>query len=140
MKDIAQQMTVQLHHGERNASHSATSSYVISTADLEVTKTSAVVYDPTNGITNPKRIPGAIIRYDITVANTGPEIAEDVIITDTIDGNVSYATSPAPAVACDSGAGVSFTCSESGGTVTSSAFDVPATTGTATMTFYVTIQ
>jgi len=128
--------------GERNASHSATSSYVISTADLEVTKTSAVVYDPINLTSNPKRIPGAVIRYDITVENTGPAIAEGVVISDVIDTtNVQYETTIAPAAACTStGTGVAFTCSESGGTVTSSAFDIPATTGTATMTFFVEIQ
>ncbi|WP_299873763.1 hypothetical protein [uncultured Cocleimonas sp.] len=127
--------------GARNASHSDTSGYVISTAALNVTKTSAVVYDPINGTTNPKRIPGAVIRYDITVANTGPADATDVVITDTIDGAVLYETAQAPAAACSSTAGVSFNCSESTtGTVTSDPFTVPATTGTATMTFFVEIQ
>lgn len=128
--------------GERNASHSAVSSYVISTAAVKVTKTSTVVSDPTNGTTNPKRIPGAIIRYDITVDNTGAEPADSVVITDTLDtAKVEYVTSPAPAVACaSSGSGVTFTCSESGGTVTSAAFSVPATSGTATMSFYVKIK
>ncbi len=126
--------------GERNASHSATSSYVISTAALEVTKTSTVVYDPSNLTTNPKRIPGAVIRYDITVENTGPSDATDVVISDVLDSNVAYETAIGPAAACSS-SGVAFTCSEApAGTVTSSAFTIPATTGTATMTFFVEIQ
>lgn len=38
---------------------------------LNVAKTSAVISDPIDGTTNPKRIPGAIIRYSVTLTNTG---------------------------------------------------------------------
>jgi uncharacterized repeat protein (TIGR01451 family) len=34
-------------------------------------KSSQVISDPYNGATNPKRIPGAAVRYDVTVTNTG---------------------------------------------------------------------
>ena len=53
----------------RNGSHSATNTYTINTADLIVTKTSAVISDPFNLTSNPKRIPGATIEYTITVSN-----------------------------------------------------------------------
>jgi hypothetical protein len=35
-------------------------------------KSSTAVSDPYNGTTNPKRIPGGAVRYDVTVTNTGP--------------------------------------------------------------------
>jgi hypothetical protein len=34
-------------------------------------KSSTVLSDPHNGSTNPKRIPGAVIRYEVAVTNTG---------------------------------------------------------------------
>lgn len=40
-------------------------------ADLVMTKISTVISDPINGVTNPKLIPGAIVRYLITVTNQG---------------------------------------------------------------------
>lgn len=39
---------------------------------LLVTKVSEVLSDPINGASNPKRIPLSVIRYTITVANSGP--------------------------------------------------------------------
>ncbi len=35
-------------------------------------KSSQAVSDPYNGTTNPKRIPGGAVRYDVAVSNTGP--------------------------------------------------------------------
>ncbi len=43
----------------------------VTTAVLEVEKTSTLISDPT-GLPDPKRIPGAIIEYAITVTNIGP--------------------------------------------------------------------
>jgi hypothetical protein len=40
-------------------------------ADLVMTKVSTILSDPVNGTTNPKLIPGAIVRYLITVTNQG---------------------------------------------------------------------
>ena len=34
-------------------------------------KSSQVLSDPYNGTTNPKRIPGSAVRYDVTITNTG---------------------------------------------------------------------
>lgn len=39
---------------------------------LRVRKVSEVLSDPLNGTSNPRRIPGAIVRYSVTVTNTGP--------------------------------------------------------------------
>jgi len=40
-------------------------------AALVMTKVSSVISDPINGATNPKMIPGAIVRYLITITNQG---------------------------------------------------------------------
>lgn len=57
---------------------------------LNVSKTSTVVSDPVNGTTNPKAIPGALIRYCVTVANSGTVAASTVIATDTLPADVTY--------------------------------------------------
>ena len=55
--------------------------------DMHITKSSIVISDPVNDTTNPKRIPGAVIRYCFTVDNTGEGDADDVKIKDTLSGN-----------------------------------------------------
>jgi uncharacterized repeat protein (TIGR01451 family) len=53
---------------------------------LTILKTSTVLSDPVNNTTNPKRIPQAIVRYDITTTNSGPGVvdANTLVITDPI--------------------------------------------------------
>jgi subtilisin-like proprotein convertase family protein len=53
-------------------------------ADLSVTKVSTLISDPVNGTTNPKAIPGALVEYLITVANTGTSATDpnSVVIRD----------------------------------------------------------
>ncbi len=53
-------------------------------ADLTVSKISSVISDPTNGTTNPKAIPGAIVEYLITIANNGtdPTDPDSVVVWD----------------------------------------------------------
>jgi hypothetical protein len=60
-------------------------------ATVSVSKASSVISDPINGVTNPKRIPGAIVRYFITVSNTGLGAvdASTLVITDPLPANVS---------------------------------------------------
>ncbi len=65
--------------------------YVVDAANLSVTKTSVVISDPFNGTTDPKAIPGALMEYAITVNNTGGVAADNVRITDVLDGNVTLA-------------------------------------------------
>jgi uncharacterized repeat protein (TIGR01451 family) len=54
---------------------------------MSITKTSIVTDDPVNGGTNPKRIPGATIRYCFSVINDGNGTAENPEIKDTLTGN-----------------------------------------------------
>lgn len=53
----------------KNGQHSDTSSYIVGAAILTVAKTSVTLWDPVNANTNPKSIPGAYVRYTITVGN-----------------------------------------------------------------------
>ncbi len=55
---------------------------------LTVLKTSTVLSDPANGGTNPKRIPGSVVYYAVTVANSG---------VGTVDGSTLAVTDPIPA-------------------------------------------
>jgi len=105
----------------RNAKHSATNTYTVDTADLSVSKTSAVTSDPQNGTTDPKRIPGATIEYTITVSNAAAAAtATGIIISDILPGDLTYSSCSV------SGSGIA-SCSVSGGdTVSSAAFDLVA--------------
>jgi uncharacterized repeat protein (TIGR01451 family) len=55
---------------------------------LTILKTSTVISDPINVTTNPKRIPRAVVRYDIVASNSGPG---------TVDSNTLVLTDPIPA-------------------------------------------
>jgi hypothetical protein len=55
--------------------------------NMTIAKTSIVLSDPVNGGSNPKRIPGATIRYCFSVINDGDGTAEDPEIKDTLTGN-----------------------------------------------------
>ena len=55
--------------------------------DMHITKTSIVISDPVNITSNPKRIPGAIVRYCFTVDNTGGGDADNATIHDSLTGN-----------------------------------------------------
>jgi uncharacterized repeat protein (TIGR01451 family) len=56
------------------------------TKPLTLVKSSKVVSDPVNGTINPKAIPGAVIEYEIIVANPAPNPidAGSVVLTDPI--------------------------------------------------------
>ena len=77
---------------------SDTDTFVVSAADVTVTKTSRIISDPINdtldasGVDpNAKAIPGAIIEYCIVVSNaTGSATATDVAVNDELPADVSY--------------------------------------------------
>lgn len=71
--------------------HSDASAYEVQSASLTVTKGSCVIWDPANEGTNPKRIPGAVVRYTIQVANAaGAQDATSVSASDTLPATVTY--------------------------------------------------
>lgn len=59
-------------------------------AVLGVTKVSTLISDPTNGTTNPRAIPGAVMEYCILVQNPGSGTATNVVGTDTLPPNLTY--------------------------------------------------
>ena len=111
---------------DRNAKHSATGKYIVNTADIIVTKTSDVVKMVVNGVevskaNGAKRIPGATVEYTIVVRNAvgASAPATGIVISDVVSDDLEY-------VDCSvAGNGIA-TCSESGGTVSSGAFDLAA--------------
>lgn len=64
----------------------------LNTGSISVTKASSVVSDPFNGTTNPKRIPGATIRYCVLVTNTGGGPVSSIVLTDVINLPEIYVT------------------------------------------------
>ena len=124
---------------EFDGQFSAWGGYIAQSAALAATKGSCVIWDPVKESSNPKRIPGAVVRYAIQVANTGSQDATDVNVTDVLNANLTYGTTtPAPtAVArivtesCDCtnpGATNGDSISESSGTVTAAFATVTAST------------
>jgi uncharacterized repeat protein (TIGR01451 family) len=58
---------------------------------LTASKTSRIISDPFNGITNPKMIPGAVVEYCVAVANgAGSATATSVAISDTLPAQTTY--------------------------------------------------
>ncbi len=136
---------------------SSRDAYLVKSAKLTITKSSAVVSDPT-GDAIPHAIPGAIMKYTITVLNSGTTAASSITLADSINaqitsGNLAYKTGTislsdpnvsagAPQACLDAGSTFgSDTCSYTSGTNTVNALINSLTTGqTATITFQVTIQ
>ena len=88
-----------------NGQHSANDSYTVSAAALTVVKAVTVLWDPVNGGTNPKAIPGAYMQYTVTVSNAGPAAAVLTTLSDALqaaigsldlDPNLILATAAAP--------------------------------------------
>lgn len=67
-------------------------------ATLSVTKLSFPLTDPVNGATNPKLIPGAIARYTLSVANTGPSPVDSnsVLLIDTLPPQIAVGSAASP--------------------------------------------
>jgi uncharacterized repeat protein (TIGR01451 family) len=77
--------------GSRDAAFSARDDYTVSAAALTVTKTSKIISDPFNNLTNPKLIPGAVVEYCITVANAaGGAPANNVTLSDSLPSETAY--------------------------------------------------
>jgi hypothetical protein len=90
----------------------AQGAYRILSSVISVTKTGIVLCDPFNGITSPKNIPGAIIRYSIIVTNSAAAGASAILttLTDALDVNVAHdpgLSSPTNAATCIAGPGAS---------------------------------
>lgn len=58
---------------------------------ISVTKVSSVISDPVNGTNYPKAIPGAVVEYCILVSNTGTSTLTNVVASDNLPSNFTYA-------------------------------------------------
>jgi uncharacterized repeat protein (TIGR01451 family) len=76
----------------RNADHSDTHAFRVRTATLTVTKTSTVISDPVNAVAPFYAIPGAVIEYEVTIANTGSDTASSVTVSDDLSTMLDAAT------------------------------------------------
>lgn len=59
-------------------------------AVITVDKTHSLLSDPVTGSGNPFHLPGAVVRYCLTIANAGPGIAHTVAAGDTLPTSVTY--------------------------------------------------
>lgn len=76
----------------RDGSESDDDGYFVSSADLTISKNSTVLNDPFNLAVNPKAIPGALVEYDVNVTNTGSVDADNVLVTDVLNPDITIAT------------------------------------------------
>ncbi len=74
----------------RDSILTALNAYKVVTATIGVIKSSAVISDPINNTTNPKRIPGAIVEYTLSISNTGSATATAVLPRDTLATTLTY--------------------------------------------------
>jgi hypothetical protein len=100
-----------------DALYSSRDAYKVQSAVLTVTKTASLVCDTVDGTTNPKNIPGAIVRYAVVVTNSGAGTASGILTTvqDVLNANVTFDTNQV------TGAGGPAGCSSASGTPLSAA-------------------
>jgi uncharacterized repeat protein (TIGR01451 family) len=133
------------YDGALDAAESDDSAFRVSNAAITISKDSTVESDPINLAVNPKRIPGATVRYTIVVNNAaGAATATGVVVTDLRPANTTYVAASvtlntvadpdadAGADDCDFGA-------TTANTLTCDFTTVPANT-THTITYDVTIN
>jgi len=66
-----------------------TGTYEVQSATLTILKTSAVIIDPFSAPGFYKAIPGATVKFTITITNNGVDDADLVSIDDTLNGNLT---------------------------------------------------
>ncbi|MGA1795805.1 MAG: hypothetical protein ACMUIL_08085 [bacterium] len=73
----------------RDGKHSAQHDYKCLSSVLTINKTSEVKSDPINDESNPKRIPGAVVEYTITVSNAaGAATATGITVSDDLSTEI----------------------------------------------------
>ncbi|MEM7779866.1 MAG: hypothetical protein AAF697_05685 [Pseudomonadota bacterium] len=127
--------------------------FEVAGAELSVVKSSRIVSDPVNGVTDPKAIPGAVIEYCIVVSNAaGAADATSVVVNDDLPADVTFTPSDFGIFvdgdgACtggtdEEGGDASFTAGGGAGgldLITGTLSDIPAST-TRSLYFRVTIN
>jgi uncharacterized repeat protein (TIGR01451 family) len=64
--------------------------FLTATTTLLVDKSSTLMSDPQNGLTSPKAIPGAVIRYCILITNAGVGTATTVAASDPLPATMTF--------------------------------------------------
>ena len=64
--------------------------HLTATTTLLVDKSSVLISDPQNGLTSPKAIPGAVIRYCILITNAGVGTATTVVASDPLPATMTF--------------------------------------------------
>jgi uncharacterized repeat protein (TIGR01451 family) len=118
----------------RDGRHMASGVFTVTSAALTVVKTSAVIEDINGENANAKAIPGARVRYTLTITNNGAATAEGVTLTDSVPENTTFV---AESIRINGASGGSF----DGFIVTAPVGNIPYTDGSqAVVTFEVTID
>ena len=136
---------------------SSRDAYLVKSAKLTITKTASVVSDPT-GDAIPHAIPGAVMKYTITVANSGTTAATGITLADSVQamvtaGSLAYKANSITLADPNVSGGAVQTCADTGSTFGSDTCSFTSGTNTvnalintlsngqtATVTFQVTIQ
>jgi hypothetical protein len=109
--------------GARDAQHSARSAFKMKPALLSVAKTMQTLCDPISGATSPKNVPGAIVRYTITVSNAADaSTATLTTISDVLNGALVFDrnlvtganTAQLPSVSCSTAGGAPASAANAG--------------------------
>jgi hypothetical protein len=94
----------------RSGTYSDRNAFLVAAATLSVSKSAQLLCDPFNGTTNPKNIPGSIVRWTITVSNSAgagasatlAQVADALSVNTTFDPNLVV---PTTAANCSSATG-----------------------------------
>ena len=73
----------------RCVKHPVQATYSVSSASLSLSGSSAFIPDPQNGTADPKRIPGAVIAYAISISNSGAEEATNAVMANVMPANLT---------------------------------------------------
>lgn len=97
--------------------------FVVSSAQLTITKTSRVISDPVDGTDNgttihARAIPGAVMEYTITVANGAgaAQSATSIAVTDVVPANTTYVASSIKVTDPNANGGSQISCADTGTT------------------------
>lgn len=113
-----------------DGAYSAADAFLVTSATLTISKTSALISDPFNNTTNPKMIPGAVVEYTITVTNgsgVGVVDATGILVRDDLSAeiaNIAFDTD-----AYGSGRGIQYAVNDGGYTALTNAADAPTDHG-----------
>lgn len=94
----------------RDGTYSNRNAFLVSASSLSVSKSAQLLCDPFNGTTNPKNIPGSIVRWTITVSNSAGAGASATLaqVTDALSINTTFDPNlvvPTTAANCSSATG-----------------------------------